>query len=287
MSHTHTHAHGSTYYLDQLCTIFACGALGGVAIMMYADGRLGFILTPFFFAPVLVGGIALAAMAVVRAITLWREAGALNRVAHDHDHDHVDAHIHDHEHDHDHCHDPGHDQECGHDHEHGWTPIRYVVLLLPVTLFFLNLPNSSFSAATIGRMLSADKTESTTVMDKHVRAVNLGFQELASAAHSPVTRDALQGQTGELSGKYSPIDSHEFTLVRMKMTCCVADAIPVPVRIVSDEPLSQFRPGDPVEVEGRIEFHKVVGRDKYIPVLHVLSADKVRRVASVPDYGLN
>jgi len=73
--HGHDHSHGSTYYLDQLCTIAACGALGGVCLMMYLDGRLRYILTPFFFIPVLVGGIALIVMAAVRAVTLWARGG--------------------------------------------------------------------------------------------------------------------------------------------------------------------------------------------------------------------
>ena len=120
--HGHDHSHGSTYYLDQLCTIAACGALGGVSIRMFFDGRLQYILTPFFFIPVLAGGIALVAMAVIRAITLWREAGAVPALAlaqdgdtHHHDHQHHDHDEGHHHHDHDHEH---HDHDHDHDHVH-------------------------------------------------------------------------------------------------------------------------------------------------------------------------
>src|SRR5262249_18283679 len=62
---------------------------------------------------------------------------------HEHKHEHAHAAAgHDHGHAHDHDHDHGHD----HDHSHGWAPWRFVVLLLPVVLYFLNLPNEGFSS---------------------------------------------------------------------------------------------------------------------------------------------
>jgi hypothetical protein len=51
-------------------------------------------------------------------------------------HGHVHHH-HDHDHDHGHAH--GHDHDHGHD--HSWAPWRYVVLLIPIMLFLLGLPN--------------------------------------------------------------------------------------------------------------------------------------------------
>src|SRR5262249_27065013 len=105
---------------------------------------------------------------------------------HGHDHSHDcghDHHDHDHpHHHHEHCgHDPGHDagleqeqaiaaeahaprelaittaphaqapapapeHDHGHDHAHGWSPWRYMVLLLPVVLYFMDLPGPGFSA---------------------------------------------------------------------------------------------------------------------------------------------
>jgi uncharacterized repeat protein (TIGR03943 family) len=285
-THTHTHAPGSTYYLDQLCTIFACAALGGVAVMMYFDGRLVYMLTPFFFAPVMAGGVALIAMAIVRAIALWREAGAVKQCAHDHDHDHDHAHVHGHDHDHEHC-DHDHAPACGHDHEHGWTPIRYVVLLLPVTLFFLNLPNSSFSAdyqksVGIGRI--EDPTTDVTSKDGLV----LGFKELTNAARDSVTRKAMQGQTGRLTGRFQRgPDARQFTLFRVKMNCCAADAIPVGVVIVCDENITRFQDNQWVEAEGQIQFHKIPGQERFIPMLYLKSADQVKPTVPGSEYGLD
>src|SRR5262249_12016728 len=36
--------------------------------------------------------------------------------------------------------------ECGHGHEHGWNPWRYIVLLLPIVLYFLGLPNAGLTS---------------------------------------------------------------------------------------------------------------------------------------------
>jgi uncharacterized repeat protein (TIGR03943 family) len=293
MAHDHDHSHGSTYYLDQLCTIAACGALGGVCLMMYLDGRLRYILTPFFFIPVLVGGIALIVMAAVRAVTLWREAGTIPHAhehhdhvhTHDHDHGH-NHHHHDHTHDHEHTHD--HDHSHDHGHDHGWTPARYAVLMLPIVLYFLNMPNSTFSAEAYSRMMSSSQTEDSATPVANKEGLVLGFKELTNAAHDQVTRTALQGQTGRLVGMFQPSDNAKrFTLFRVKMSCCAADAIPVGVVILSEQNITRFEKGNWVEVEGQIQFHKLQGQEKWIPVLYVKSADQVKPTAQGSDYGLD
>jgi hypothetical protein len=281
MAHDHDHHHGNTYYLDQLCTIASCGALGGVAVMMYATNRLGLILTPQFFPYVLIGGIALIVMVVIRAVTLWREAGraAGHEHHHDHHHDH-EHHDHDHDHDHDHGHEHDHvhvhDHSHDHGHEHGWTPARYAVLMLPIALYFLNLPNSSFSQETIKKMLTAGDVEAGGPVAAK-SAIALGFRELDTAAYDARAREELTGHSGRLAGMYSPRSDKQFTLYRLKINCCQADAVPTEVRIVSQEPITRVSPGQWVEVEGQIKFGKVVGHgEKYMPVLEVQSADKVQ-----------
>jgi uncharacterized repeat protein (TIGR03943 family) len=283
--HAHDHSQGSTYYLDQLCTIAACGGLGGVAVMMYLDGRLGYILTPFFFMPVLVGGVALLAMVVVRAITLWREAGKVSTHHHEHhdhghDHDHGDHDHHDHDHAHDHAHDHGHD--------HGWTPARYAVLMLPIALYFLNLPNSTFSAATYASIMSHDQINLGTTSVASKEGLVLGFKELANAVYDEGTMKAMQGKTGRLKGMYSPLgNDKQFTLFRVRMTCCAADAMPVGVVIVSDENITRIRPKDWVEVEGQIQFHKPPGKKDPVPVLYVKSASQVKPTAPLSDFSFD
>src|SRR5262249_11466647 len=142
---------------------------------------LDLILVRNFHLPVLLGGIALLVFVALRAFAVWQETGrpvANHDHAHDHCHgnhghgechDHDHGHHHDHaittdppghsrargipadphEHVHDHAHDHGWDMDEAHSHvpgenhghDHGWSPWRYAVLLLPVVLYFLQIPD--------------------------------------------------------------------------------------------------------------------------------------------------
>jgi uncharacterized repeat protein (TIGR03943 family) len=318
MAHDHEHPHNSTYFLDQLCTIATCGMIGMISILMYrgtgpsGQSKLSYILAPQFFIYVLLGGITIVALVIVRAVTLWQQAGAAKlRTApaeaqaeflkvgsphvhdHEHHHDHGHGHHHhDHAHDHNHehhHHNHAHDHSHDHSHDHGWTPARYAVLMLPIMLYFFNLPNSSFSAEYIKRDLSSAELEApTTMVADRGMALDLGFKELTTAAFYPQQREELEGKTGKLRGMFSPRGSDkEFTLYRVKINCCAADAIPVGVVIVSAENITQIQPGKWVEVEGQIQFRKEVGKEKYLPALLLKSRDQVKSIPPQSDYGLD
>jgi hypothetical protein len=178
MGHDHHHPKDQSYWMEQIATVALAGAVGGVAISMATNQNGLFFLANMFHGPVMIAGIALLVMVVVRAVTLWIEVGAQRATfvapigdaaavhqhgpgcshdhdhahshgasAHDHDHSHGDcAHDHDHDHAHSHGasgHDHAHSHGAGddHDHDHGWNPARFAVLLLPVVLFFMGLPN--------------------------------------------------------------------------------------------------------------------------------------------------
>ncbi|MSQ93576.1 MAG: hypothetical protein EXR98_03360 [Gemmataceae bacterium] len=67
---------------------------------------------------------------------------------HDHSHEHSHEH-HAHEHHIGKAHvEPDHDEAA--DHDHGWAPWRYVVILVPIILFLLGLPNRQLSIADTG-----------------------------------------------------------------------------------------------------------------------------------------
>lgn len=204
MAHSHSHSDQNTYYMDQLCTLGTCAAMGAVAILLYTRGTLSYILDKSFFPYVLAGGVVLLVLVAIRAATLWRligeakakrqhdhqhhehgeacghdhhheHAGACNHDHHHHEHKHGEACEHDHHHEHagacnhDHHHHE-HGEACGHDHDHdhahgcsephvhgpacdhdhAWAPWRYAVILLPVVLFFLNMPNSPLNLAQLG-----------------------------------------------------------------------------------------------------------------------------------------
>jgi uncharacterized protein len=168
----------AAYYLDQLFTIGVCGALAGVTIMLWRSG-LSKMLAEKFHIWVGLGGLSLLALVVVRAVSLWRSVDESAEEPADHGHSHGHAHgegaacEHDHgittERGHSHGHDHiqpqttggslslaltpaapighSHSHGDGADHDHGYAPWRYIVLLLPVALYFLILSNPAFDRA--------------------------------------------------------------------------------------------------------------------------------------------
>jgi hypothetical protein len=288
MAHDHAHDDPKTYYVEQLCTIGICGALGGIAVMLYVRGLLWF-LVPKIQYWVIGGGVALLVLVAIRALVVWVQAGRTAEPAHDHHH-------HDHNHDHEQCHDHGHGAACGHDHDHdhahghghghghshggdhghdhGWAPWRYVILLLPVVLYFLNLPNESMAQAS-----TRDNVEGAADLNlKNVEAQDAGkvfavsFQELERTPYTPEGRKYYEGKTVRLKGQYLPISERMFTLVRYKMSCCAADAVSLKAIIMLDpstkEPLPAGLQGKWLEVEGQIQFQQMPDRpDTWVTVI--------------------
>lgn len=311
MAHDHHHDDSTGYYLEQLGSIAIAGVLGVVAVMMWRQGMLNFILAEQFHPFVLAGGIALLVAVVVRAVTLWLSTGAQPALAnghvhehqHDHDcHDHTDCghDHHHHDHDHVHAHDPEHihaevvgtavDAQAGHDHghDHGWNSWRYAILLLPVALYFLNLPNQGFSQARIAAELqsrgSLGDSGMVHVAAKGDKVLGLDFKELDRAASTPALRAYFEGQRGWLEGQFVPIQDNRkvFTLVRFKITCCAADSVQLNLAIVSPENISEIKPLDWVRAEGQIQFRKIKDKEEYMPVLQLGSPDDVRILERPP-----
>ena len=233
MGHDHHHEDRAAYYLEQLCTIGICGAVAGVSLMMWYRGLLGLLLNQFFHPFVLWSGIVLLILVAIQAVAVWCSvdqptAGHDHDHEHDHCHDHEHGHCHDHDHvhahavaatpalaaapahDHDpehgHCHDHDHTHAQastapapaaaapGHDHDHGWAPWRYAVLLLPITLFFLDLPNQSFSAGYVSRQGRGGQLADTSIIPMERKdEIPLRFQELEQAAYSQQQRDYYEG----------------------------------------------------------------------------------------------
>jgi len=143
----HSHGHGesghglSDYYLEQLLTVFVCGAMGLTAVLMFAFGRLDVILISSLRPWVLAGGVALLAVTAVRAFSLWRSVGASAE-------SHGGA---------GHVHGP----DCDHDHgpeDHAHMPggiyLKTIPLMVPLLLFVMGLPsNAGFSEENINSRL--------------------------------------------------------------------------------------------------------------------------------------
>jgi hypothetical protein len=273
----HTHAADKNYYLDQVCALGACASLGVVAILMFTTDKVALLLAPGFLrTSVLWGGITLLVVVMLRGIALWRQAG---RVQVECDHDHT----HEHRHHDEHCeHQHEHVAECGYDHSHAWLPVKYVFLMLPLTLYLLELPNAAFSADWANKQADQSVLEGPGHAVGNKGAMVLGFRELSDAAQDESKRNYFEGHTVKLKGMFVKTGSDkEFTLMRLKMNCCAADVVPMQVRIISEDKVGDFARTDWVEVSGKVEFRKVAGKEKYYAVL-LTSSDKVQKIEPDP-----
>jgi hypothetical protein len=321
MGHTHGHEHDTdTYYLDQLCLIGLSGAFAGVCLTLYfwQTRMLSLMLAPQFHKFVLWSGIALLVLVIIRAVTLWRAVG---RPAHTHTHScdghehcHDDGHGHHHHHDHGHAlhehghvhaavaeapalpheHTHSHEHSHSHDgcgHDHGWAPWRYVVLLLPIMLYLLGLPNKPPSAA--GAAMKLDVTQdvqsfaglvalSASPLQPLGLAASLdadriegpgkmvGLKELEGAAYDAASRQVWQGQVVRVVGQFNPHPRSDrfFEVVRYRIQCCAADAIRLTIPGMCRESLAGIQPNSWVEVTGRVAFQEV-RPDTFVTVLQM------------------
>jgi len=306
----HHHDNATEYYIEQLIGIGISLSIAYVCIMLWwpfpiygGDGqiisygrKLSIILHPKFHFWVLTGSIILLGFVSVRIIALWLESGKLksdNKHVHGPDCDHG----HEHEHEHKHVHGPdcnhehndessGH-ENCGHDHSHGSAPVRFIVLLLPIVLFFLNVPNEVFS--NVKGVDLSQFGEVGTVAEKGID-FNVGFLQLEMASMTQESRNHYEGKTVRLIGKYVGEEEKRFSLIRFKINCCAADAVPLNAVMMVDpnslEKLAWKKYANKwVQVTGRVHFLKRKDNEQYMTALvlypdteHKLNDDLVKVV---------
>lgn len=328
------------YFTEQLLTILVCAGMGFVGVQMYRTEMLQHILAPQFHLPVLIGSVGVLVLVVLRAVAVWNEAGALQPVGDmncDVNHVHTAS-----------CAHPlpglpggaaddNVNETDGHTHDMSWVFARMLVLVFPVALFMMDIPNGGFSIERQRKMLGAEmalsdpqegkrlaldpatkpepgteKTEANGTVTRvfvypkkvegstepklvRIREIKpatgeakyiilpeagteMRFNDLADAALDGDKRNAYSGQTAILEGRFSRIDDKQFTLFRLKMTCCGADAVMLKVRIFAPQ-VPSHPAGEWVRVKGVIQF--VQDRDgRYNPVLTI--ADLTDVVPSKP-----
>jgi hypothetical protein len=269
------------------------------------------IVVPAFFGPILLGGLGVLVLVAVRAVAVWQLSGqaATARAEASHDHGHSHSHGHEHSHSHGHAHAHAHDENCGHDHgtdcghdhgkghaeeghddhEHGWTPVRYMVLAIPFFLFILGEPRRNFSAnevanSTSGVLQLSPKRQGLAALaggpaltrvlkksDVDRREIQLRFNELVEAAAVPVRQEHYDGDIGIIRGQFFPIKGNdtEFTLFRVDMTCCNADARILETRISSPVSVQSLglQEGEWIRARGVISFERDERKRKWVPVL--------------------
>lgn len=298
MAHNHHH-HGETgreYFTEQLLTIFVVGMFGFAAVRMYLSGMLDFVLAPQFRLPVLIGGVGVLVIVAIRAVSVWREAGAA--APHDHGHEHEHAHhvhgpdcdhSHDHDHDHGHHHhDHGHDHshdDHGHSHDLAWVFTRMLVLFFPVALFLIGVPNSGFSQDRINLLLGSDENiDANLGQVKQGAGAVMSFNDLREAAYDEGKREALEGKIGVIEGKFRAISQNQFTLYKLKMTCCAADTVPLKIRIITPTAAGGFNDGDWVQVKGEVRFLPVPNSSQFLPVIAVADVADVKKAPPKNEY---
>lgn len=111
-------------------------------------------------------------------------------------------------------------------------------------------------------------------LTREVVVQDLGFKELDRAAASEAGRRGYEGMTVRLKGQFVPRGGDkEFSLMRVKITCCGADAIPINVVILLDpaspDNVRDFQYMQWIAVEGEVTFQKRRDRNEYVPVVQV------------------
>ncbi len=279
MAHDHDHS-GESYYLDQLCTIGICAAIGLVMFLLWYWNAL-YYLKSTFAVFVMLGGSALMILAAIRGVALWitvgrdkKKAAALHQHhhqhGHDHHHDHDHAHCHDHDHGHEHHHHHDHDtaaitekpatatgissapfgtahQHSHHDHhhEHGHGGESHFDEghdhgWAPWRYAVLVLPVVLFLLDVPPRSTSEDLADDGIPY--------LSYAKVEQAAKDPQARIDFKGKRTHLRGWFSapttadPQHITEFKLIRFRINCCAIDAVPVNLVV-------RVRPGDNVSAE--------------------------------------
>lgn len=257
MAHHH-HAHGDGYYLDQLCLVALSAAFGGICLSLciWQSSMLHLMLAPFLHGYVLAGGILLLAAAFIRAGMLWRESAKET------------------EHDHQHC---NRGPECAHDHhDHDWAPWRYVVMLVPIILFLLGLPNKlpelradditvdttqeALDFAGLCAMSDQPLTSIIAAAVLHAEAAEetaptVKVSSLEQAARSEAAREQWQGELVRVEGVVQPGRiPRQFQILRYVRYCCSGDARPTSVAVLTRSPTPTYPREQWLAVTGRVGF---------------------------------
>jgi hypothetical protein len=246
MTHDCRHHDAGADYLEQIFTLAACGALAGVFLLDWYSGNIVYFIKDRYFLLVLTGALLLLGLVLVRAVAVWRSAPGPG-------------------HAHEHCHGPSHD------HGPGWAPWRYVVLLLPVALYFL-LPADGLSGA--GQQFRPGQVDGAKRdVDGKGEDFSVTFRQLGQAALEEDLRADYEGKTVRLVGKSVAQDGEQFTLVRYSVI--PHDFIPLRALVLVDrsrspEVLDGKRLNNKwVEVTGQVKFLKPRDGSSFVPAIIV------------------
>ncbi len=303
--HDHDHSHAPAedpYYLDQLCLVGVSGAFGLICLALYfwQKPMLQLMLRRQFHIYVVGSGVVLVLFAVVRAGVLWIQVGKAAQehpaatescgdgCGHEH---HADHHEHAHA-----------------DHEHSWAPWRYVLLLVPIVLFLMGLPNEMMGTAPPPADVSSVNQDRAIALASSVAlgpswaqagllvglvsereagvADPIDFLTLESLAYQENNRKDWRGKNVWVKGQFAPDPTNSclFYLVRYRIQCCYADRVALNVPMLSQESILHVRPDNWVKVTGKVDFYN--DAKGYHTLLRVNSSKNVEKTARETDWYL-
>jgi uncharacterized membrane protein YcgQ (UPF0703/DUF1980 family) len=121
-----------------------------------------------------------------------------------------------------------------------------------------------------------------------------GFLELDRAAATEQSRIEYAGKTAQIIGEVDrkTLQNRRFGAFRYKIGCCIADAVPLDLRVlipedsmegkIFDARVRLSRPKTWVEVTGVVQFRRLQGSDRYITIL-VVPAQNIHVLPKPPD----
>jgi uncharacterized membrane protein YcgQ (UPF0703/DUF1980 family) len=150
------------------------------------------------------------------------------------------------------------------------------VLLIPITLFLLGLPNKGPSAAahekvnvradpqmtpeyaTLASMGALPLQQAVLAGAMTPKVTERDFLELQGAAREEYRRKELDGQMISVRGQFARVPGSDrlFSVVRFRVQCCAADAIQYEIPALCRESLDGITNKEWVQVTGRVQFQK-------------------------------
>jgi hypothetical protein len=137
-------------------------------------------------------------------------------------------------------------------------------------------------SAAVGQMGAATAPSTYAVgvawlaIDPNEKAMEMSPLRLENAAQSPQQRVYLKDKLVYMSGRFSGSD-RGFTLIRYKMGCCAADAIPLKAYLVPEDtkksvPAQNYQ-DKWVRVTGRVDF-RPDGKGGFVPFILLAPTEK-------------
>lgn len=176
-----------------------------------------------------------------------------------------------------------------HGHSHDQVSLwRFIVLAIPLMIMLMKLTPKQLSDEWIRKNMSDSAIDVSALrlppgrtMEGNIATRESNAKELMEAAKSELTRKFWQSEESpvlaRLFGQFVPEGSDErYRLMRIKITCCAADATPIAAHIIG-KPDPTWRYGDWLEVTGAVDFVHVPeegGEGKYVPVVYAARASR-------------